>query len=59
MKYRPNIDQIKAVLRNFGPALTLGGIFYGILDKGELTSAILLTVGGGIIAFIGTLEKKS
>ena len=58
IKYECDKDQIQALFRHFGLALTLGAVFHAALDSGDLRVAGILSVTGLVFAGFGTLKEK-
>lgn len=58
MKYRLNKEHIEGMLRHLGLAITIGGLFYAVLEEGSLHIAIPFTIIGVLFAIIGSLERK-
>jgi hypothetical protein len=50
-------ENLLSLLRNFGLALTLGGFFFGSLQKGDLKTATTVVIIGVIFALTGSLRK--
>ena len=59
IKYEFDIDQILALLRHFGLALTLGAVFHATLENGDLGVAGILSITGVVFALSGTLKEKT
>ena len=59
IKYECDIDQVLALVRHFGLALTLGAVFHGTLESGDLIVSGLLSIIGVVFALSGTLKEKT
>lgn len=59
MNYRPNNAELKALIRNFGLAITIGAMFFGAFEGGSFYIAVPFAVIGILTAVTGTLEKKN
>ncbi len=58
MKYEFDKAHISTLLRNFGLAVTLGGLFYGALEGGDLRKALVLGIMGIGMALLGSIRKR-
>ena len=58
LKYEFDKDQIQALFRHFGLALTLGAVFHATLESGDLRMTGILSVTGVVFALSGTLKEK-
>ncbi len=58
MKYEFDKSHISTLLRNFGLAVTLGGLFYGAIEDGDLLKALVLGIMGIGMALLGSVRKR-
>ena len=58
MKYEFDKEHIQALFRNFGLALTLGGLLYGALEDGDLRVTSVLCLTGIVFALLGSVKEK-
>ena len=59
IKYEFDKKRVQSIFRDFGLAVTLGGLFYGTLEDGNLFKTWLLLMSGMAFAVISTLKEKT
>ncbi len=59
MRYEFDKTHLSTLLRNFGLAVALGGLFYGALDDGDLRKAAALGIMGTGMALLGSIRQSS
>ncbi len=57
MKYRFNPDNLREDIRRIGIVTIAAGAAHGVIEKGDLLSAIGMVIAGILAILIATLEE--